>query len=80
MADEKFIDIASNAKQASKKLATLSTGIKNKALLAIAQAFENNTSVIAGCPFFCHDIFHMPVKKCNIAIQTFVIESIQGSG
>ena len=46
MADEKFIDIASNAKQASKKLATLSTEIKNKALLAIAQAFENNTSVI----------------------------------
>ena len=46
MADEKFIDIASNAKQASKKLATLSTDIKNKALLAIAQAFENNSSVI----------------------------------
>ena len=46
MADEKFIDIASNAKQASKKLATLSTEIKNKALLAIAQAFENNSSVI----------------------------------
>ena len=41
MADEKFINIASYAKQASKKLATLSTDIKNKALLAIAQAFEN---------------------------------------
>jgi len=46
MADEKFINIASNAKQASKKLATLSTEIKNKALLAIAQAFENNSTLI----------------------------------
>ena len=46
MADENFINIASKAKQASKKLATLSTEIKNNALLAIAQAFENNSSKI----------------------------------
>ena len=34
---DNFIELAKNAKLASKKLATLSTDIKNKALLAIAE-------------------------------------------
>ena len=42
MAEYKFIELASNAKNASKKLATLSTDVKNKALLAIAEALDAN--------------------------------------
>lgn len=42
MVEYNFIDLAKNAKTASKKLATVPTDIKNKALLAIAEALENN--------------------------------------
>ena len=43
MAEFNFIDIAKNAKIASKKLATIPTQIKNKALLAIAEALETHS-------------------------------------
>lgn len=46
MAEYNFIELAKNAKSASKKLATLSTDIKNKALLAIAEALDANKSKI----------------------------------
>lgn len=46
MAEYNFIELARNAKQASKKLATLSTEIKNKALLAIAEALDANKAKI----------------------------------
>ena len=46
MAEYNFIELAKNAKQASKKLATLSTDIKNKALLAIAEALDTNKAII----------------------------------
>ena len=46
MEDYNFIDLAKNAKLASKKLATLSSEIKNKALLAIAEALDNNKEKI----------------------------------
>lgn len=46
MADYSFTELAKNSKFASKKLATLSTEIKNKALLAIAEALELNKSKI----------------------------------
>lgn len=46
MDKDKFIEIAINAKKASKKLAILSTTIKNNALLAIAEALENNSTKI----------------------------------
>lgn len=46
MAEYNFIDLAKNAKFASKKLATLSSEIKNKALLAIAEALDSNKNRI----------------------------------
>ena len=46
MAEYNFIDLARNAKSASKKIASLSTEIKNKALLNIAQALDSNASKI----------------------------------
>ena len=46
MVEYNFIELAKHAKQASKKLATLSTDIKNKALLAIAEALDANKSKI----------------------------------
>ena len=46
MVEYNFIELARNAKQASKKLATLSTEIKNKALLAIAEALDSNKTKI----------------------------------
>jgi len=46
MAEYNFIELAKNAKTASKKLATLSTEIKNKALLAIAEALDFNRKKI----------------------------------
>ena len=46
MAEYNFIQLAKNAKSASKKLAVLSTDIKNKALLAIAEAIEFNKTKI----------------------------------
>lgn len=46
MADSNFIEIAQRAKFASKKLATISTEIKNKALLSMAEAIENNKKEI----------------------------------
>lgn len=46
MAEYNFIELAKNAKNASKKLATLSTEIKNKALLAIAEALDLNKTKI----------------------------------
>ena len=46
MAEYNFIELAKNAKTASKKLATLSTEIKNKALLAIAEALDFNRGKI----------------------------------
>ena len=42
MADDKFIEIAQNAKNAAKKLAVLPAEIKNKALMAIAEAMDFN--------------------------------------
>ena len=46
MVEYKFEKLAKNAKIASKKLATLPTELKNKALLAIAEAIENSTELI----------------------------------
>ena len=43
---DNFTDLAQKAKQASKKLAVLSTSIKNKALLNIAEELESNKSLI----------------------------------
>ncbi len=42
MAESNFTELAKKAKFASKKLASLSTEIKNKVLLNIAEALENN--------------------------------------
>lgn len=46
MVEYNFIEIAKNAKNASKKLAVLSTEMKNKALLAIAEALDANKAKI----------------------------------
>ena len=46
MVEFSFLEIAQNAKIASKKLANLSTDIKNKALLAIAEALDINKEQI----------------------------------
>lgn len=46
MVEYNFLELAKNAKIASKKLATISTDIKNQALLAIAESIENNKSTI----------------------------------
>ena len=46
MVEYNFIELAKKAKQASKKLATISTDIKNKALLAIAEALDANKNKI----------------------------------
>ena len=46
MVEYNFIDLAKNAKLASKKLATVPTEVKNKALLSIAEALENNKEQI----------------------------------
>ncbi|MBO5737794.1 glutamate-5-semialdehyde dehydrogenase [bacterium] len=46
MAEYNFIEIAKNAKIASKKLAVLSTDVKNKALLAIAEALDAKKDLI----------------------------------
>ena len=46
MAEYNFAELAKNSKSASKKLATLSTETKNKALLAIAQALDTYRSKI----------------------------------
>ena len=46
MVEDKFLQLAINAKYASKKLATLETSLKNKALLAIAEALGNNSEAI----------------------------------
>ena len=45
MEEFNFIEIAKKAKAASKKLATLSTDIKNQALLMIAESLENNKDI-----------------------------------
>ena len=46
MVEYNFIELAKNAKNASKKLTTLTTDIKNKALLAIAEALDTNKNKI----------------------------------
>jgi len=46
MVEYNFIEIAKNAKNASKKLAVLSTEMKNNALLAIAEALDANKAKI----------------------------------
>lgn len=46
MEENNFIEIAKRAKIASKKVATISTEIKNKALLNIAQALDTNREKI----------------------------------
>ncbi len=46
MAEYNFIELAKNAKIASKKLTTLTTELKNKALLAIAEALDTNKNKI----------------------------------
>lgn len=46
MAEYNFIELARNSKKASKKLATLPTEVKNKALLAIAEALDINKKKI----------------------------------
>ena len=43
---DNFTELAKNAKLASKKIATLSTEIKNNALLNIAQELESNKNRI----------------------------------
>ena len=61
MEDYNFIDLAKNAKLASKKLATLSSEIKNKALLAIAEALDNNKEKI-----FDENKKDLEIAKANI--------------
>ncbi len=46
MAEDNFFEIAKKAKQASKKVASLKTEIKNKALLNIAEALEQHKDKI----------------------------------
>ena len=46
MEESNFLKIARDAKTASKKLASVSTDIKNMALLAVAEALENNKTDI----------------------------------
>ena len=46
MEESNFLKIARDAKLASKKLASVSTDIKNMALLAVAEALENNKTDI----------------------------------
>ena len=46
MVEDNFLQLATNAKVASKKLATLETSLKNKALLSIAEALGNNSEAI----------------------------------
>ena len=46
MEEFNFLEIAKKAKFASKKLISLQTNIKNKALLAVAEGLENNKSKI----------------------------------
>ena len=46
MEENKFIEIAQKAKNASKKIATLSAGLKDKALLNIAEYIKNNQDKI----------------------------------
>ena len=46
MAQDNFADIAKRANDASKKIATLSCDVKNKALLNIAEALSNNKEKI----------------------------------
>lgn len=46
MEEFNFLEIAKKAKFASKKLMSLQTNIKNKALLAVAEGLENNKSKI----------------------------------
>ena len=46
MVDYNFIELAKKAKDASKKLATVSSELKNKALLAIAESLDTNRELI----------------------------------
>ena len=46
MEENNFLDLAKKAKAASKKIATISTEIKNKALLNIAESIKNNSNKI----------------------------------
>jgi len=46
MDEDKFLEIAKNAKSASKKMATLPTGLKNTALLNIAKGLKENVDLI----------------------------------
>ena len=46
MVDYNFIELAKKAKDASKKLATVSSELKNKALLAIAESLDSNRELI----------------------------------
>ena len=46
MEENNFLELAKKAKAASKKIATISTEIKNKALLNIAESIKNNSSKI----------------------------------
>ena len=46
MVDNNFIELAKKAKVASKKLSILSTEVKNRALLAIAEALDSNKTKV----------------------------------
>ena len=46
MEEDKFIELAKNAKVASKKMAVLPVGLKNSALLNIAKKFKENKDKI----------------------------------
>ena len=46
MEENNFLDLAKKAKAASKKIATISTEIKNKALLNIAESIKNSSNKI----------------------------------
>ena len=66
MVEYNFIELAKNSKNASKKLAVLSTEIKNKALLLIAEALENNKSKI-----FEANKIDLQLAEGNIPQSTF---------
>ena len=66
MVEYNFIELAKNSKKAAKKLAILSTEIKNKALLAIAEALESNKSKI-----FEANRKDLELAKGNIPQSTF---------
>ena len=71
MEENKFSEIAKSAKNASKKIATLSSEIKNKALLNIAKKLEENKSQIFNANADDLEQAKILLKEGNITQSTF---------